>query len=149
MFASEAWRRTNSSFYGNEECFVFQLHPEMKRYRCDPSTTRGRNRMYSKMDQMAMGGEVDFFALQLDESFLNGRSNRCETFHSPRLSKKAEFRIRAVECWGIVQPDYLEILRMKYARFKQENKGKSVLDRQEDVFFLDLLGKGYSHLQRD
>mmetsp|Transcript_34155 Transcript_34155/g.85723 ORF Transcript_34155/g.85723 Transcript_34155/m.85723 type:complete len:720 (-) Transcript_34155:34-2193(-) len=149
MFASEAWRRTNSTFYGSEECFVFQLHPDMQRYSCDPNTPRGRNCMYSKMNKLAMGGEVDFFALELDDGFLNGRSNRCETFHSPCLSKKSQFRIRAVECWGLVTPDYLEILRMKYARFKEENTGKSVLDRQEDVFFLDLLGKGYSHLQRD
>ena len=42
------------------------------------------------------------FGIWLDEDLCHGRSQSCETFANPRLSKEGDFVVTAIECWTFV-----------------------------------------------
>eukprot|EP01117_Protostelium_nocturnum_P019502 TRINITY_DN846_c0_g1_i2.p1 TRINITY_DN846_c0_g1~~TRINITY_DN846_c0_g1_i2.p1 ORF type:complete len:977 (+),score=278.62 TRINITY_DN846_c0_g1_i2:170-3100(+) len=95
-FASEAWR-VEPRFYGNGECFVFQLNPTVDVW--DWSEINS-NFMCSRRDFIAMGGGP-MFSFWLDSDLNNGSSNACETFKSPTLSSSEDFQISVVEVWSV------------------------------------------------
>lgn len=51
-----------------------------------------------------MGGQFDFFGLWIDQEFGIGHSKAkplCTTYKSPQLSKSENFKIEALNVWGV------------------------------------------------
>lgn len=91
--------RTSDRFYGTGESFLFSFHPEFGRY-----GWTGVNDHFIKGDteSLAIGAGDGCFGLWLDGDLYHGTSNPCLTFGNPRLSKKHDFVVKTLECWGFV-----------------------------------------------
>lgn len=145
-FASEPWRKFSFEFYGTSECFLFTLLPTFQHF---PSTGKNSNFQYSNEKGIAFGGSRDFHALWLDEAFLSGKSNLCDTFHSDCLASENEFRVKTIECWGFVEPAQTKFIEDSAQETEDTEKKKSVLDNKQNTFILDLIGKNYSSMVRE
>lgn len=99
-FCTEAWR-PSARFFGTGEMFVFQLAPHKVMF---PWQVRSAMKndffMYAQQEAMAVGG-LGAFAIWLDAELLQGSSGSCGTFGSPCLASKEEFKVAAVELWGL------------------------------------------------
>lgn len=64
---------------------------------------KGRNDffMFGSQDSIGIGG-TGHFALWLDGELLYGHSGVCDTFGSPCLASKDEFKIIALELWMLL-----------------------------------------------
>ncbi|GMH33469.1 hypothetical protein BSKO_01303 [Bryopsis sp. KO-2023] len=99
-YCSEAWRMA-PRFYGTGETFVFQLEPHRIYYPWKKeSKVRNDFFMYGSMESIGVGG-TGHFAIWLDGELLDGHSGMSDTFGSPCLASEDEFKIMAVELWGL------------------------------------------------
>lgn len=111
-FTASPWKESKE-YYGNHDCFLYQLSPKMAVYR---PTGNASNFMYCNSyarsrgyDQQAhgigFGGTVDQPRLFLAESFDNCRAAPQDmTFESGRLldnTKGSTFEIDTLEVWGV------------------------------------------------
>ena len=111
-FTVSPWKESKE-YYGNHDCFLYQLAPKMAVYR---PTGNAQNFMYCNSfarsrgyDQQAhgigFGGTVDQPRLFLAESFDNCRAAPQDmTFESGRLldeNKGSTFEIDTLEVWGV------------------------------------------------
>jgi hypothetical protein len=55
---------------------------------------------YAQPDSLGVGG-LGAFAIWLDGELLHGSSGSCGTFGSPCLASKEEFKVAALELWGL------------------------------------------------
>ncbi|KAI8062172.1 TLD-domain-containing protein [Gongronella butleri] len=82
-----------------------------------------------------MGGQFDYAGLWINDDFAHGHSRGgplCSTYQSPRLCQEDPFDIDEVEVW-LVCPAVQDEEGME--------PGSSVLDRAEDMEFLEMSGK--------
>ncbi|OZJ03063.1 hypothetical protein BZG36_03782 [Bifiguratus adelaidae] len=133
-FAHEPWR-ADPKFYGSGSEFLFSLDP-LKVY---GSQGINVNYMYfnygrkSLANGLGMGGQVDYFGLYLSPDYGHGHSKAeplCSTYGSPQLSGHQEFQVDEMEVW-LLRPVEVE----------DTGTRKSVLDRPEDVEFLEMSGR--------
>ena len=96
-YTSDRWHREKiGRCYGTGEAFVFTVSPERARY----SWTQANYLFQSGSSSSLSLGGGSHFALWLDGELQNGTSGTCETFGSPCLSSKPDFRIKQLEVWG-------------------------------------------------
>lgn len=99
-YCSEAWK-VAPRFYGTGESFVFELEPRRLYY---PWKRKHKSRndyfMYGSQDSIGIGGS-GHFALWLDGDLLYGHSGVSDTFGSPCLASKSEFKILSLELWAL------------------------------------------------
>lgn len=101
-FCSEPWK-LSSRYYGTGETFVFQLHPrEVVWHWWWKKAAQQQNDffMWGSREAVAVGG-AGGYALWLDSELSNGISRNSITFGNDSLSTEEEFRIGAVELWGL------------------------------------------------
>jgi hypothetical protein len=55
---------------------------------------------YAQPDSIGVGG-LGAFAIWLDGELLHGSSGACGTFGSPCLASREEFKVAALELWGL------------------------------------------------
>ncbi len=110
-FTASSWKESKD-FYGNHDCFLYQLLPKTAVYRptgnasnfmyCNPNA---RSRGYDQQAHgIGFGGTVDQPRLFLAESFDNCRAAAQDmTFESGRLldHKGTTFEIHNLEVWGV------------------------------------------------
>lgn len=106
-YVSSAWS-IHQTYYGSATCFVFTLQPHFRVYEIARgiSSSSGiigvANNSFFQLatrDAIAVGGG-DHFALWLDDALRNGNSRHCDTFNSPCLSSKENFRCIELEVWS-------------------------------------------------
>ncbi|KAK3589313.1 hypothetical protein CHS0354_026970 [Potamilus streckersoni] len=136
--------KITSKFSGSSDCFLFTLSPKYGVY-----TATGYNDNFFYLNQgvqtlpngLGMGGQLNYFGLWLDQSFIKGHSKavpKCTTFGSPQLSGKQEFEVDTVEVWGVGSGP------KKNHDSDEEDKHakKSILDKDATAkAFLELAGK--------
>jgi len=96
-FASHQWYNPEPHFYGNGECFLFQLHPDFRVYKWSSKNC------YCQMienNRIIMGGGSGIFGLYLDEDLLTGSTHPCETFENQVLSSSSHFKTVGLELWA-------------------------------------------------
>lgn len=88
--------RTSDLFYGTGESFLFTFYPDFETF-----TWAGHNQYFIKgnSDSLVIGAGAGNFGIWLDEDLCHGRSQSCETFANPRLSKDSDFIVEGLECW--------------------------------------------------
>ncbi|CAI5495593.1 unnamed protein product [Closterium sp. Naga37s-1] len=94
-FTNEEWRPMDR-YYGNGECFVFQVQPECVAYRWARTNSYF---MLSSNAMLAVGGG-NHHSLLLYADLLTGASAPCDTFGSAILASSEEFEVAQVEVWG-------------------------------------------------
>eukprot|EP00934_Nitzschia_sp_Nitz4_P000215 Nitzschia sp. Nitz4//scaffold146_size56529//2598//4351//NITZ4_006568-RA/size56529-processed-gene-0.48-mRNA-1//1//CDS//3329536611//215//frame0 len=110
-FTASAWKESKD-FYGNHDCFLYQLAPSPAVYRPSGSASNfmycnsyARSRGYDKQAHgIGFGGTVDQPRLFLAESFDDCRAAAQDlTFESGRLldNKSNTFDIDNLEVWGV------------------------------------------------
>ncbi|KAJ4459275.1 putative TLD family protein [Paratrimastix pyriformis] len=85
-------------YYGNGDTFVFTFAPNLQVFRwanTNPYWMMGGN------DGIALGGGAHF-AIWLTSDFERGSTGACRTFQSPPLAASEDFRVKAVEVYGLV-----------------------------------------------
>eukprot|EP00850_Spirogloea_muscicola_P020047 SM000206S06256 [mRNA] locus=s206:41506:44839:- [translate_table: standard] len=97
-FTSEEWK-VATRYYGNGQCFVFQVHPELRAYRW---THANNFFMFSNLSMLAMGGG-GHFSILLHGDLLTGHSGPCETFDSLSLASSEDFSLVHLEVWGFAR----------------------------------------------
>jgi len=146
-FFTKAWFRNAERFYGSEESFVFSFAPEKKVYRCIGDS----HIMYSTPDILAVGGKLNYFGFSLDAELVGGTSHACATFGCPQLAHKENFRITAVQLWGLIDVpstkslfniDSDEEIDVESLQTKEETG--SIWEREESWVLDQLKGVGYS-----
>lgn len=100
-YCSEAWK-VAPRFFGTGESFVFQLEPQQVYY---PWKRKHKVRndyfMFGSTDSIGVGGS-GHFAFWLDGELHCGHSGVCDTFGSPCLASKGEFKILVLELWTLL-----------------------------------------------
>ncbi|KAL3860468.1 hypothetical protein ACJMK2_010591 [Sinanodonta woodiana] len=136
--------KITSKFSGSSDCFLFTLSPRFGVY-----TATGYNDNFYYLNQgvqtlpngLGMGGQLNYFGLWLDQSFINGHSKavpKCTTFGSPQLSGKQEFQVDTVEVWGVGSGPK----KNQDSDEEDEYAKKSILDKDATAkAFLELAGK--------
>ncbi|EFN55479.1 hypothetical protein CHLNCDRAFT_23150, partial [Chlorella variabilis] len=101
-YCSEAWR-LDKRFFGTGETFVFQLEPRpaawywwWRRMAKEPNDYF----QWGSADAIAVGGSGGY-ALWLDADLASGLSRNSTTFGNDSLAGSQEFRVGAVELWGL------------------------------------------------
>lgn len=92
--------KPSTEYYGSGDSFVFQLDPAFAIYK------------WSKLNQFFVSSTREEFsigggghaAIWIDGYFNKAFSEECETFKSPKLTKKSHFTISEVEVWKIGRP---------------------------------------------
>lgn len=91
--------KTSDLFYGTGESFLFTFDPDFARF---PWTGDNMYFIKGNSDSLVIGAGDGMFGLWLDEDICHGRSQPCNTFANPRLSKEEDFVVKALECWAFV-----------------------------------------------
>ncbi|KAL1115438.1 hypothetical protein AAG570_007468 [Ranatra chinensis] len=104
FYASQSWHPA-PSFYGDKNCFLFTLRPEMNKFE---ATGYNSNYQYINADDanlpkgLGAGGRIGHWGMFLDWKLCLGRVSRtCSTFrgYSP-LTVCQTFRITGLEVWS-------------------------------------------------
>eukprot|EP00933_Yihiella_yeosuensis_P041733 TRINITY_DN36133_c5_g1_i1.p1 TRINITY_DN36133_c5_g1~~TRINITY_DN36133_c5_g1_i1.p1 ORF type:complete len:338 (+),score=45.40 TRINITY_DN36133_c5_g1_i1:101-1114(+) len=103
-FASHTWQAVmgQQQHFGLPDCFVFQFSGPEEDPTLSVHNWAGGNEhfMYAGLQGISMGGGRSR-ALWVDQEFLYGTSEPCETFGNKKpLSAMQDFVIRNFECWG-------------------------------------------------
>ena len=113
-FASEAWKDAKGKFYGNADCFLFELDPTVKVYRA--KNDGGKNFMYMHLNHdgpschghphgLGMGGTLEHPRFFLTESLEHCSAGYLDkTFHEGELlpiESLEQFEINTLEVWGV------------------------------------------------
>lgn len=96
-FSSHAWYNAEPKFYGNGECFLFQLHPMFQVYKW---TSKNNYCQMIENNRLIMGGGQGIFGLWIDEDLLSGSTQPCETFDNEVIASASYFKIFGLELWG-------------------------------------------------
>mmetsp|Transcript_1171 Transcript_1171/g.4130 ORF Transcript_1171/g.4130 Transcript_1171/m.4130 type:complete len:629 (+) Transcript_1171:203-2089(+) len=96
-FTNERWK-VHQRYFGNGECFVFQLHPRKRKYAW---TGDNNYLMFGQADSLAIGGG-GHYAIFIDGELLYGHSGPCDTFGNGILSTETEFQVAGLEVWSIL-----------------------------------------------
>ncbi|KAI8337716.1 TLD-domain-containing protein [Chlamydoabsidia padenii] len=142
-YTDDPWR-LETDWYGTSANYLFQLDGSFSSYNMMGlwnATSNNRHYQYlcwgkkSLPNGLGMGGQLDYAGLWIDADFIHGHSKGpiCSTYQSPRLSLQDQFEIDEVEVW-LVRP----IIRDED---EDDTKGGSVLDRAEDMEFLEMSGR--------
>ena len=139
-YASTSWR-VSPTFYGDEQCFLFRLRPEMMVCR---STGYNKNFQYLNSDTktlpsgLGMGGQFNYFGLFLSSEFGPGSvSKTCTTFrdYTP-LASQNEFSFSRIEIWAVDEPDRVET---------EQRSGLIMENDPQATAFLEMAGRtGFS-----
>eukprot|EP01114_Cavostelium_apophysatum_P022674 TRINITY_DN8284_c0_g1_i1.p1 TRINITY_DN8284_c0_g1~~TRINITY_DN8284_c0_g1_i1.p1 ORF type:complete len:818 (-),score=205.70 TRINITY_DN8284_c0_g1_i1:106-2559(-) len=97
-FVSSPWE-PNKGYFGDRDCFLWKFTPEPKVFRWGEGNPPYMMLVNQNGIQVGAGRGVGF---QLDKEFLNGRTERCETFQNEPLTKdgRPEFECVAIELFG-------------------------------------------------
>ena len=82
--------------YGSGETFVFQLLDRPKVYKW---TAKNSLFILGSTDSFAIGIDDGKFALYLDSSLNQGRSQGCQTFANDPLTPDEDFVVKVMEIW--------------------------------------------------
>jgi len=146
------WRDKYPKFYGEGSSFVFSLG-DKKVYR-----PTGLNDHYQWLNQatktlfngVAMGGQENFFAWSIDESFDHGqcRGEPNTTFGCPILSSTPDWDVDCVEVWEVKQLETLTYEQEKM--LEKKNKTKSILEEDDnaDRVITGMMGHEFSHEEK-
>jgi len=156
-FADHMWRDKYPKFYGEGSSFVFSLRSSHsdnnKIYRAT-----GLNDHYQWLNQGAltlfngvgMGGQENFFAWCIDDSFDNGkcRGEPNTTFGCPILSSAADWEVDTVEVWEVKETEHMTYEQEKL--LKKKNNNKSVLedDDNADKVITGFMGHEFSNEEK-
>lgn len=94
-YASEAFRIEKIS-YGCGETFVFSLRPSFRVWKW---TCKNNFFILCSKAELCIGIEDGKFAIYLDESLYNGRTQACATFDNEPLTPSGDFQAAALEVW--------------------------------------------------
>eukprot|EP01084_Bolivina_argentea_P042081 77642_1 len=97
VFLSDSINKDNKLFFGNGETFVFNISPNIKKYKWS-----GINRFFIHCKNNGMtfgGGDNGHSALVLTDNFRYGISQESQTFNNEILSKNIDFNPCVVEVW--------------------------------------------------
>ena len=97
-YVSEMLQPTNK-FAGTAECFLFTFYKENKIYVFN-STKKNEHYIYCDSYQICFGCSDDCFSLCLSNNFLNGYSQKTQTYDNENLTKSDKFIITKLELWG-------------------------------------------------
>ena len=97
-YASEMFASTHK-FFGTAECFLFTFYKGNKIYVFN-STKKNEYYMYCDDIQICFGCSDDYFSLCLSNNFLNGYSQKTQTYENENLTKSDSFIITKLELWG-------------------------------------------------
>ena len=98
---------SGTEFFGDNSCFLFSVLPTPALY---VASNLNQNFVYLNVEKkrtrptcFGMGGQLERFALQVDDSMARGASREaCATFVSPMLAHEQDFEILVLEAWGFV-----------------------------------------------
>jgi TLD len=168
-FASAPWKNARD-FYGNADCFLFELEPKLVVHRPEGS---GSNFMYLHSDRdpisvschghahgLGFGGDLDKPRLFIPETF-----ERCtadfldKTFHNGELlpSEALErFEIQVLEVWGVGGDEVIaQALRHRSEHRERSDtavlRARKVLDKSpfvEDLKSGLIINKVYKHQEQ-
>jgi len=114
-FAAEAWKDAKGEFFGNADCFLFELEPTLKVYR-SKNEAGGQNFMYMHLNSdgpichghphgMGFGGSIEHPRFFIPESlehctagYLDKTYNQGELLPSSELET---FELQILEVWGV------------------------------------------------
>jgi len=86
-----------TSYYGDEDCFLFRLSPEFKLF---IPTGANASFILSNNSCLAFGGPAPNYGLWLDSDFDKGVSRESPTYGNTNLASSEEFHCLQVEAWG-------------------------------------------------
>jgi len=100
-FIDEVFSCESSKFVGSDECFVFSLYPEDKKYPCQKKEA---SHLLAAKEYFAIGDGLDGPAIHLDEDLLNGHSYHSESYGNPQFNGKkdkldSEFKCLSMEVY--------------------------------------------------
>ncbi|KAJ3388935.1 hypothetical protein HDU92_001286 [Lobulomyces angularis] len=135
-FAAAEWKRY-PKFFGNSNCFLFRLNPQLTIYQ---STNINENFQYFNYgtsqltNGLGFGGQIDYFGLYIGTDFAKGhsRGHNSTTFDNPPLSEDEDFVIDSVEAWLVQEKERDDRLI--------EGGKQSVLDDTTNVNFMEMSG---------
>ena len=97
-YASDMFKPSDI-FYGNSECFLFTFYKENK-INVYNATNKNEHYMYCDDEQICFGCSDDYFSLCLKNNFLNGYSQKTQTYDNECLTNSEKFTITKLELWG-------------------------------------------------
>ena len=97
-YASEMFAPANT-FFGTAECFLFTFYKENKIHIFN-STKKNDHYIYCDDIQICFGCSDDYFSLCLRNNFLDGYSQKTQTYDNENLTKSDKFIITKLELWG-------------------------------------------------
>jgi hypothetical protein len=97
-YASEILAPSNH-FFGTAECFLFTFYKENKIYVYN-STRKNEHYIYCDSNQICFGCSDDYFSLCLSNNFLEGYSQKTQTYDNECLTNSDKFTIVKFELWG-------------------------------------------------
>eukprot|EP01080_Neovahlkampfia_damariscottae_P009673 gene9673-1879_t len=126
-FAPETWK-LQQKYYGDGQCFLFELKPEFKKYSWSKKNTFFQ---FSKNECLAFGGGGNF-GLWIDNEFSFGSSHRCKTFDNEQLSKEDEdFMIYAVELYAFTTEEKSTVEEVNIK--EHEKKQTEAIEKKESI----------------
>ncbi|KAI8089527.1 TLD-domain-containing protein [Halteromyces radiatus] len=141
-YADDAWV-LETDWYGSSYNFLYQLNGSFSSYNmCGHWNATLNNRHYQYLcwgkkslpNGLGMGGQLGYAGLWIESDFIHGHSKGpiCSTYQSPSLCSQDSFEIDEVEVW-LIRP---------MIRDENDDDGPgSILDRAEDMEFLEMAGK--------
>ncbi|CAO3649367.1 unnamed protein product [Cunninghamella blakesleeana] len=143
-YTDEPWQLM-TDWYGSSFNFLFQLSGHYSKWDMFGvwQATSNINDHYQYLcwgkkslpNGLGMGGQFEYSGLWINADFIHGHSRGgpyCSTYQSPQLTNMDQFEIDEVEVW-LVRP----LLRDE----EEELNGDSILNRNEDMEFLEMAGK--------
>ncbi|ORZ25698.1 TLD-domain-containing protein [Absidia repens] len=141
-YADDAWR-LETDWYGSSSNYLYQLDGSFSPHNMLGlwnATSNNRHYQYlcwgksSLPNGLGMGGQLEYAGLWIDADFIHGHSKgpTCSTYQSPQLSLKDQFEVDEVEVW---------LVRPAIRDEDEDAQGGSILDRAEDMEFLEMSGK--------
>eukprot|EP01134_Creolimax_fragrantissima_P007728 CFRG7728T1 len=85
-------------YVGTGQSFLFKCYPDFKAFHWTYS-----NRFFMKCSEgsLHMGSGEGRYGLWIEESLTYGHSEPCDTYNNEMLSSTADFKILAIEIWGV------------------------------------------------
>lgn len=90
----------SKSFYGNNECFLFTLQPQIHKY----TSEQWEANIYVTHEVFSIGEGDNGPALEIDSAFHHGSSSLNNTFNNPRLHHNQysnKFQVKNLEIYTL------------------------------------------------
>ncbi|ORX82544.1 TLD-domain-containing protein [Anaeromyces robustus] len=88
----------DTHYYGNGETFLWKYSIHDNSFKVFPSTGSNHYYIISEKNYLAFGGGKGF-GLYINDDFIDGYSDNCETFNNEILSCRQQFKCINVEMW--------------------------------------------------